>query len=109
MGVQVEAVAGGDGEAVEMGYAKDEGAGPISEAARGGAEGASGLEEARVDVGGHGIAQDGAKSAAHHVGAFAPWEVDLIEGAEMEPETVELEGNHDEGVGRIWLLLYNGK
>ena len=109
MGVQVEAVAGRHGEAVQVGHAKDEGAGPVGQAAGGGAEGSSGLEEAGVDLRGHGIAQDRAKSAAHHVGALALRKMNLIQGAEMEAEAVELECSHNVAGGRNWLLLYNGK
>src|ERR1035438_1482886 len=57
MGVEVKAIAGRYREAVQVGHAKDEGARPVRQAAGGGPEGASGLEEARVDVRGDGIAQ----------------------------------------------------
>src|ERR1039458_2147539 len=109
MRVEVEAIAGRHGEAVQVGHAKDEGAGPVGQAAGGRAEGTSGLEEAGVDVRGHGIAQHRAKSAAHHVGALAARKMHLIQRAEMEAESVELECRHNVASGRNWLLLYNGK
>ena len=71
MGVQVEAVALRNGEAVQVGHAKDEGTGPVGQAAGSGAEGLPGLEEAGVDLRGHGIAQHRAKRAADDVGALA--------------------------------------
>ena len=107
--VQVEAVAGRHGQAVQVRHAQDEGTRPVGQAAGGGAQRTSGLEQAGVDLRGHGIAQHGAERAADDVGALAQREMNLIQGAEMEAESVELECSHNVAGGASGLLLYNGK
>ena len=109
VGVQVEAVADGHREAIQVGHAKHEGPGPVGQAAGGGSQGPAGFEEAGVDLRGHGIAEDCAKSAAHHVGALASRKMNLVQGAEMKAEAVELECSHNVAGGPNKLLLYNGK
>ena len=115
MGVEVEGIARGDDQAIEVGDAEDEGAGPIGESAGCAAKGCSGLEQAGVDGGRNGLAEDGTEGAADDVGALTGREVDWIEGAEVEAESVELESGHNEGGGPArsapvdYLLMYNGK
>ena len=107
--IQEEAVAGRNRQAIQVRHAQHERARPVGQAARGGAQRGSRFEQARVDAGRHGIAQHSAERAAHHVGALAEWEVNLIQGAEMKTESVELERGHDlDGCCDV-LLLYNGK
>ena len=95
VGVQVKAVALGNGQAVQVGHAKDKRTRPVGQSAGRGAEGFPGLEEADVDLRGHGIAQHRAKRAADDVGTLARRKVNLVQGAEVEAETVELECSHN--------------
>ncbi len=91
VGIQVKTVALGNGQAVQVGHAKDKRTRPVGQSAGSGAEGFPGLEETDVDLRGHGIAKHCAKRAADDIGALAHWEMNLVQGAEMESETVELE------------------
>src|ERR1051326_8893769 len=91
----------GNREAVEVCRAEHEGARPIGKTAGhrpgGGPLGSARLEKTCVNLRWNSVAQHGAKGAANHVGAFSGREIEPVEGAEMKPETVELEGGHDVG------------
>jgi len=92
-----------------MGDAQHEGPRPIGQTAGSGAQGTPGFEKARVNLGRHSLTEYCAESAAHDVGAFALRKMNLIQGAEVETEPVELECNHNVGGEANGLLLYNGK
>ena len=95
VGIQVEALTLGNGQTVQVGHSKDKRARPIGQAAGSGADGFPGLEETDVDLRGHSIAKYCAKRAADDIGALARREMNLVQGAEMEAETVELECSHN--------------
>ena len=95
MRVQIEAVARGNGQAVQVGHAKDKRPRPVGQPAGSGAERFPGLEQPGVDLRGHGIAKHRAKRAADDIGALARRKMNLVQGAEVEAESVELECSHN--------------